>query len=69
MQQFNSLLLDENFQSLLRAIIYALDNPIGSLSITFEAMQVCIAEYNVIGSKHYVKLNILCNDVSNLITM
>ncbi|XP_015081032.1 uncharacterized protein LOC107024552 [Solanum pennellii] len=39
MQQFNSLLLDENFQSLLRAITYALDNPIGSLSITFEAMQ------------------------------
>ncbi|XP_060172031.1 uncharacterized protein LOC132603135 isoform X2 [Lycium barbarum] len=39
MQQFNSLLLDANFQSLLRAITYALDNPIGSLSITFEAMQ------------------------------
>ncbi|CAN4103532.1 unnamed protein product [Withania somnifera] len=39
MQQFNSLLLDANFQSLLRAVVYALDNPIGSLSITFEAMQ------------------------------
>ncbi|KAF3659589.1 hypothetical protein T459_19097 [Capsicum annuum] len=39
MQQFNSSLLDANFQSLLRAITYALDNPIGSLSITFEAMQ------------------------------
>ncbi|KAK4375603.1 hypothetical protein RND71_006280 [Anisodus tanguticus] len=39
MQQFNSSLLDAHFQSLLRAITYALDNPIGSLSITFEAMQ------------------------------
>ncbi|PHT55407.1 hypothetical protein CQW23_03893 [Capsicum baccatum] len=39
MQQFNSSLLDANFHSLLRAITYALDNPIGSLSITFEAMQ------------------------------
>ncbi|XP_016448044.2 uncharacterized protein LOC107773110 [Nicotiana tabacum] len=39
MQQFNSSLLDAHFQSLLRAITYALDNPVGSLSVTFEAMQ------------------------------
>ncbi|MCD7466471.1 hypothetical protein HAX54_003220 [Datura stramonium] len=39
MQQFNSSLLDANLKTLLRAITYALDNPIGSLSITFEAMQ------------------------------
>lgn len=39
-QQFPSLYLAENFHSLLRAIVHALDNPIGSLSITFEATQV-----------------------------
>ncbi|KAH7861068.1 hypothetical protein Vadar_021271 [Vaccinium darrowii] len=38
-QQFPSLYLAENFHSLLRAIVHALDNPIGSLSITFEATQ------------------------------
>ncbi|PIN01230.1 hypothetical protein CDL12_26267 [Handroanthus impetiginosus] len=41
-QQFSSSLLDQHFQSLLRAVIHALDNPIGSLSITFEAMQAVV---------------------------
>ncbi|KAK6151725.1 hypothetical protein DH2020_014360 [Rehmannia glutinosa] len=39
-QQFSSSSLDQHFQSLLTAVTHALDNPIGSLSITFEAMQV-----------------------------
>ncbi|XP_057508655.1 uncharacterized protein LOC130791509 isoform X1 [Actinidia eriantha] len=38
-QQFDALYLAANFHSLLRAIVHALDNPIGSLSTTFEAMQ------------------------------
>ncbi|KAI8570688.1 hypothetical protein RHMOL_Rhmol01G0055200 [Rhododendron molle] len=38
-QQFPSLYLAANFHSLLRAIVHALDNPIGSLSTTFEATQ------------------------------
>ncbi|KAG8367439.1 hypothetical protein BUALT_Bualt16G0072300 [Buddleja alternifolia] len=41
-QQFNSSLLDQQFQSLLMAITHALDNPIGSLSTTFEAMQAVV---------------------------
>ncbi|KAF5203455.1 Telomere-associated protein rif1 [Thalictrum thalictroides] len=42
MQQLNESFLACNFHSLLRAIIHALDNPIGSLSTTFEAMQAVI---------------------------
>ncbi|PIA42357.1 hypothetical protein AQUCO_02000070v1 [Aquilegia coerulea] len=42
MQQLNASFLARNFHSLLRAIIHALDNPIGSLSTTFEAMQAVI---------------------------
>ncbi|KAK1403513.1 Telomere-associated protein Rif [Heracleum sosnowskyi] len=38
-QQLNSSFLADKHHSLLRAIIHALDNPIGSLSTTFEAMQ------------------------------
>ncbi|KAH6824490.1 hypothetical protein C2S53_002900 [Perilla frutescens var. hirtella] len=38
-QQLSSSMLDRHFHSLLRAVTHALDNPIGSLSITFEAMQ------------------------------
>ncbi|KAL9151281.1 hypothetical protein ABFS82_11G042800 [Erythranthe guttata] len=38
-QQFSSSFLAPHLQSLLRAVTHALDNPIGSLSITFEAMQ------------------------------
>ncbi|KAL7093467.1 hypothetical protein ACP275_11G042300 [Erythranthe tilingii] len=38
-QQFSSSFLTPHLQSLLRAVTHALDNPIGSLSITFEAMQ------------------------------
>ncbi|XWS17107.1 hypothetical protein CRYUN_Cryun33cG0039400 [Craigia yunnanensis] len=38
-QQFDAALLDACFDKLLRAVIHALDNPIGSLSTTFEAMQ------------------------------
>ncbi|KAF6158142.1 hypothetical protein GIB67_014936 [Kingdonia uniflora] len=38
-QQINLSLLSFHFQSLLRAVIHALDNPIGSLSTTFEGIQ------------------------------
>ncbi|GFQ00452.1 hypothetical protein PHJA_002189200 [Phtheirospermum japonicum] len=41
-KQFSSSLLDQHFQPLLRAVTHALDNPIGSLSITFEAMQAVV---------------------------
>ncbi|KAL6548575.1 hypothetical protein OROGR_008996 [Orobanche gracilis] len=41
-QQFSPTLLDQHFQPLLRAVIHALDNPIGSLSVTFEAMQAVV---------------------------
>lgn len=40
MQQFDGSLLNAHFQSLLKAIVHALDNPFGSLSTTFEAIQV-----------------------------
>ncbi|XP_030464746.1 uncharacterized protein LOC115684187 isoform X1 [Syzygium oleosum] len=39
MQQFDGSLLNAHFQSLLKAIVHALDNPFGSLSTTFEAIQ------------------------------
>ncbi|XP_031282808.1 uncharacterized protein LOC116141450 isoform X2 [Pistacia vera] len=38
-QQLNASFLAAHFHSLLRAVVYALDNPIGSLSTTFEALQ------------------------------
>lgn len=41
-QQLSSSMLDRHFHSLLRAVTHALDNPIGSLSITFEAMQAAM---------------------------
>ncbi|KAL6528108.1 hypothetical protein OROHE_015058 [Orobanche hederae] len=41
-QQFSPTLLDQHFQPLLRAVTHALDNPIGSLSVTFEAMQAVV---------------------------
>lgn len=39
-QQFSASFLVTHFQSLLRAIVHALENPIGSLSTTYEAIQV-----------------------------
>lgn len=39
-QQFNKQILASHFHSLLQAVVHALDNPIGSLSTTFEATQV-----------------------------
>ncbi|XP_057768027.1 uncharacterized protein LOC130988248 [Salvia miltiorrhiza] len=41
-QQLSSSMLEQHFHSLLRAVTHALDNPIGSLSITFEAMQAVV---------------------------
>ncbi|KAL4589819.1 hypothetical protein LXL04_002729 [Taraxacum kok-saghyz] len=38
-QQFSPSILDAHIDSLVRAIVHALDNPTGSLSTTFEAMQ------------------------------
>lgn len=39
-QQLAAPLLAAHFHSLLLAVVHAIDNPIGSLSTTFEAMQV-----------------------------
>ncbi|XP_057968502.1 uncharacterized protein LOC131157996 isoform X1 [Malania oleifera] len=39
-QQFNASFLTANFHFLLRAVVHALDNPISSLSTTFEAIQL-----------------------------
>nr|GEW20804.1 hypothetical protein [Tanacetum cinerariifolium] len=38
-QQLDALFLNAHIESLVRAIVHALDNPAGSLSTTFEAMQ------------------------------
>ncbi|KAL5850611.1 hypothetical protein ACOSQ4_008624 [Xanthoceras sorbifolium] len=38
-QQLDASLLAAHFHSLLQAVVHALDNPIGSLSTTFEAIQ------------------------------
>ncbi|XP_020537828.2 uncharacterized protein LOC105641288 isoform X2 [Jatropha curcas] len=40
MQQFDASFLSNHFHSILRAVVHALDNPFGSLSTTFEAIQV-----------------------------
>lgn len=40
MQQFEESILTAHFESLLKAAVHALDNPFGSLSTTFEAIQV-----------------------------
>ncbi|XP_065851360.1 uncharacterized protein [Euphorbia lathyris] len=42
MQQFNASLVDNHFHSVLPAVVHALDNPFGSISATFEAVQVVI---------------------------
>ncbi|XP_073156467.1 uncharacterized protein [Henckelia pumila] len=42
MQQFSSSVLDQHLHSLLRAVVHAIDNPFGSLSTTFEAMQAVV---------------------------
>ncbi|KAG8652032.1 hypothetical protein MANES_06G047100v8 [Manihot esculenta] len=42
MQQFNVSFLANHFHSVLWAVVHALDNPFGSLSTTFEAIQVII---------------------------
>ncbi|KAF9662865.1 hypothetical protein SADUNF_Sadunf18G0098700 [Salix dunnii] len=39
MQQFEASILDGCFNSVLQAVVHALDNPTGSLSTTYEAMQ------------------------------
>ncbi|CAN0910459.1 Telomere-associated protein RIF1 [Linum grandiflorum] len=39
MQQFDATTLAAHFNSVLRAVVHALDNPNGSLSTTFEAVQ------------------------------
>lgn len=39
-QQLNNQIIASHFHSLLRAVVHALDNPMGSLSTTFEATQV-----------------------------
>ncbi|XP_061991609.1 uncharacterized protein LOC133709758 isoform X2 [Rosa rugosa] len=41
-QQLSEPLLAPHFHSLLRAVVHAIDNPIGSLSTTFEAIQAVI---------------------------
>nr|GME05980.1 telomere-associated protein RIF1-like [Ipomoea batatas] len=51
MQQFSTSILDTHLQALLRATIYGLDNPMGSLSITFEAMQAVMKLASSLGEK------------------
>ncbi|KAK9921701.1 hypothetical protein M0R45_030202 [Rubus argutus] len=41
-QQLSEALLAPHFHSLLRAVVHAIDNPIGSLSTTFEAIQAVV---------------------------
>nr|XP_023896732.1 uncharacterized protein LOC112008629 [Quercus suber]POE55596.1 telomere-associated protein rif1 [Quercus suber] len=41
-QQFNATFLDSHYNSLLQAVVHALENPVGSLSTTFEAIQALI---------------------------
>ncbi|KAK9998331.1 hypothetical protein SO802_017934 [Lithocarpus litseifolius] len=43
-QQFNAPFLDSHYNSLLQAVVHALDNPIGSLSTTFEAIRVLVKD-------------------------
>ncbi|KAJ4951838.1 hypothetical protein NE237_028670 [Protea cynaroides] len=50
-QQFSASFLDCHFHSLLWAIIHAIDNPIGSLSTTFEAIQALIKLATQVGEK------------------
>ncbi|VFQ67392.1 unnamed protein product [Cuscuta campestris] len=51
MQQFTTTLLDTHFHALLRAISYGLANPMGSLSITFEAMLAVMKLAGSMGEK------------------
>jgi telomere-associated protein RIF1 len=39
-QQLEALVVEDKTSPVLNAIVYALDNPFGSLSTTFEAVQV-----------------------------
>ncbi|XP_059635152.1 uncharacterized protein LOC132277329 [Cornus florida] len=57
-QQLNPLFLAEHFHSLLGAVVHALDNPIGSLSTTFEAIQAVM--------KLATQLSERMRDVSNI---
>ncbi|CAH9086747.1 unnamed protein product [Cuscuta europaea] len=51
MQQFKTPLLDTHFHVLLRAVVYGLNNPMGSLSITFEALQAVMKLAGSLGEK------------------
>ncbi|KAI3711707.1 hypothetical protein L1987_70249 [Smallanthus sonchifolius] len=57
-QQLNPLFLNAHIDSLVRAIVHALDNPSGSLSTTFEAMQAVM--------KLETQVNEKMRDASNL---
>ncbi|KAL7601049.1 hypothetical protein Lser_V15G23934 [Lactuca serriola] len=57
-QQFNPSFLNAHIDSLVRAIVHALDNPTGSLSTTFEAMQAVM--------KLVTQLNEKMRETSNL---
>ncbi|CAI9100851.1 OLC1v1038036C1 [Oldenlandia corymbosa var. corymbosa] len=50
-QQFSAAMLDAHFRILLKAVVHALDNPIGSLAITFEAMQALMKLLTLWGEK------------------
>ncbi|KAM7512694.1 hypothetical protein LguiB_011569 [Lonicera macranthoides] len=56
--KFNASLLAAHLQSLLRAVIHALDNPIGSLSTTYEAIQAVM--------KLTTQLSEMMRDTSNI---
>ncbi|XP_043725131.1 uncharacterized protein LOC122671768 isoform X2 [Telopea speciosissima] len=57
-QQFSASILNCHFHSLLWAIIHAIDNPIGSLSTTFEAIQALIKLAAQVGEKMRDSANI-----------
>ncbi|XAR66865.1 hypothetical protein NMG60_11013228 [Bertholletia excelsa] len=50
-QQLDAMHLDANFHSLLRAIVHALENPMGSLSTTFEGIQAVMKLANQLHEK------------------
>ncbi|XP_042481141.1 uncharacterized protein LOC122061756 isoform X2 [Macadamia integrifolia] len=57
-QQFSTSFLNCHFHSLLLAIIHAIDNPTGSLSTTFEAIQALIKLATQVGEKMRDSANI-----------
>ncbi|XP_077222647.1 uncharacterized protein LOC143856338 [Tasmannia lanceolata] len=56
-QQFDASFIASHLHSLLRAVIHALDNPVGSLSTTFEAIQAVVK----LATQVHVKMRDMAN--------